>query len=130
MLFTTLLPLTLLTGVLASPLPASQPTTCDTLTTNLDYYQGVTLPDCGIRVFQGNITSGVCINITTQGLMLYPANTNCTFYLWAGVTNCSGGVTKSFNLGATGNPGTCVATGVMDGGKWYHGSGYLSCGCA
>ncbi|KAB8288502.1 hypothetical protein EYC80_010167 [Monilinia laxa] len=133
MLFATLLPLTILTSTLASPFPAPQTTTCNTITTKLDYYQGTSLPSCGIKVAEGNITSGVCINILVQGLMLYPAETDCTFRLWRGVTDCSGAVSQTYDLGVAEEgeqgTGTCVATGVMDGGRWYHGSGYLSCGC-
>ncbi|ESZ94065.1 hypothetical protein SBOR_5541 [Sclerotinia borealis F-4128] len=136
MLFTTILPLTFLTGVLATPLPITQTatSTCSTLITRLDYYQGYTSPtQCGVDVFQGNITSGVCINITTQGLMLFPSDSHCVFSLWKGNVGCSGDPTSTFDLGVaaegTQSVGTCVGTGVLDGGKFYHGSGFLSCGC-
>ncbi|APA11459.1 hypothetical protein SS1G_04857 [Sclerotinia sclerotiorum 1980 UF-70] len=139
MLFTTLLPLTLLTSILASPVPTTETTpspttTCSTLTTKQDYYQGYQSPSqCGINVASGNITSGTCVTITTQGIMLFPADTKCTYSLWKGVTDCSGQVTETFDLGVktegVESQGVCVGTGVMDGGKWYHGSGFLSCGC-
>lgn len=49
------------------------------------------------------------------------------------MTDCSGQVTETFDLGVktegVESQGVCVGTGVMDGGKWYHGSGFLSCGC-
>ncbi|KAF7890102.1 uncharacterized protein EAF02_002517 [Botrytis sinoallii] len=138
MLYTTILPLTLLTAVLASPVPVPASTspvsTCSTLTTKLDYYQGYQSPSqCGINVFSGNITAGVCVNILTQGIMLFPADTACTYSIWKGVTDCSGGVTQTFDLGVAQqgvqSVGTCVGTGVMDGGRFYHASGFLSCGC-
>lgn len=65
--------------------------------------------------------------------MLFPAAEDCTFSLFKGVTDCSGGAAQTVELKAVEQgaqaTGTCVQTGVMDGGKWYHGSGWLSCGC-
>ncbi|KAF7861377.1 hypothetical protein EAF04_007942 [Stromatinia cepivora] len=136
MLFTTILPLTLLTTILASPVPTPQTatSTCSTLTTKQDYYQGYQSPtQCGINVASGNITSGSCVNILTQGIMLFPADKKCTYSLWKGVTDCSGEVTEKYDLGVKKegeeSKGVCIGTGVMDGGKWYHASGFLSCGC-
>jgi len=133
MRFTTNLLLTVLSTslTLASPL-LSTPRQCSSTTLKLDYYQGYSSPSaCGTAVStDGNITTGTCNNFLTQAVKLYPdASENCTFTLYRGVTDCSGGAQAGevTELKASADA-VCVGTGV-ETPQWYHASGVLSCGC-
>lgn len=112
--------------------------------TNITYYQGVTAStgasfestysshanDCGVYVAAGTIQSGVCTKFATQGVGIWgTSDGSCSLTLFRGSDSCGADATKEVVSVANGDDEvTCVATGVMDGGKYYHGSGIWTCG--
>ncbi|KAF2170973.1 hypothetical protein M409DRAFT_18943 [Zasmidium cellare ATCC 36951] len=112
--------------------------------TNITYYQGVTAStgsihqssytadanDCGQYVFAGTIQAGVCTKFTTQGVGIWGSeNGSCSLTLYRGSDSCGEDAEKEVVAVGNGDDEvTCVATGVMDGGLHYHGSGVWVCG--
>lgn len=112
--------------------------------TNITYYQGVTAStgtsiqssysshanDCGTYVAAGTIQAGICTKFTTQGVGIWgSSNGSCSLTLYKGSDSCGADATKEVVSVQNGEDEvTCVATGVMDGGMWYHGSGIWTCG--
>ncbi|KAM3089476.1 hypothetical protein ACMFMG_001067 [Clarireedia jacksonii] len=132
MLFTTLSLLSLPLLSLASPIVPRQAacsSSSSSTVVKMDYYQGFTSPsNCGVDVAPSNITANVCVNMVTQGVNVFPSDTdNCVFTLWKGTTDCSGDPAGTYDLTVGGSP-VCVGTGVMEP-QWYHGSAKLTCGC-
>lgn len=118
---------------LASAAPFTSRQTCAP-TARLDYYTGSTSPtSCGYDVSpNANITAGVCLNILTQGAVVYALpDKDCSLALFKGTTTCGDGVdaTSVTDLPAGSGESACVVTGVLDGGRFYHGSLLLSCDC-
>jgi hypothetical protein len=108
---------------------AAKPPTNTTIT----FYTGGSSNKCGDGAFnigQGNLTAGECKNLFNSAFSIpYDANFACTFTLWQGSTSCgqgsTGKVVTKIPKGTSGS--ACIDTGVVDGGKWYHGSGIWKC---
>jgi len=77
----------------------------------------------------GTFQQGVCNTLTLSGYSIGQApNNNCTLTLYSGSTSCDVDATEitAYTIPA-GNGTTCVASGVPDGGKFYHASAVWSC---
>lgn len=112
--------------------------------TNITFYQGVSASsgsiftsspsshanDCGIWVASDVIEANVCRKFTTQGVGIWGSkNGSCSLTLFKGSDSCGEDAEKSVFVVEDGEENvTCVATGVMDGGLHYKGSGVWGCG--
>jgi hypothetical protein len=116
---------------LPNPAPASnvKPPTNTTIT----YYTGGSTNHCGdgaYNIGSGTLIAGECKNLVNSALSIpYDVNFACTFTLFQGSTTCGAGATGTvvtkIPKGAKGS--ACIDTGVLDGGKYYHGSGIWKC---
>jgi hypothetical protein len=101
--------------------------------TTINFYVGGTTNHCGdgaYNIGSGTLVAGECKNLVNSALSIpYDATFACTFTLWQGSTSCGAGATGTVvtQIPKGVNASACIDTGVVDGGKWYHGSGIWKC---
>jgi hypothetical protein len=80
--------------------------------------------------FPGNITTDTCIqfHVDSYKIAALP-DVHCTFTTYNGLGCLDGDkdAAHTYEL-EKGNGTVCAFGGVPDGGKWYHRSGFLTCG--
>jgi hypothetical protein len=128
--------------VLAAPHPQPEQTAADAAApkpykgnTTINYFVGqaggagsTDAQYCSMDVANGTLQQKVCNTFTTSSVgIAHVPGYDCSLTFFSNDAKCGGTNNQKVIALPKGNGTTCVGTGVLDGGKYYHGSGIWSC---